>query len=66
MIQQMNRIGIVSYRQCSVYYFNYLVKKVLLILPFLSDVFPPDSAPNGSAPVGVSPLSWSTDSDSSL
>lgn len=29
----------------------------LLFLPFLSDVFPPDSAPSGSAPVGVSPLS---------
>ncbi len=41
-------------------------KKIKVKIPFLSDVFPPDSAPNGNAPVGVKPLSWSTDSDSSL
>lgn len=36
------------------------------LLPFLSDDLPPDNAPKGNAPVGVRPLSWSTDSDSSL
>jgi len=34
--------------------------------PFLSDVLPPDNAPNGKAPVGVNPFNCNTDSDSSL
>lgn len=38
----------------------------LNILPFLSDAFPPDNAPNGKAPVGVNPFNCNTDSDSSL
>lgn len=35
-------------------------------LPFLSEIFPPDKAPNGNAPVGVRPFNCKTDSDSSL